>query len=205
MSAQQSDEIQKQADEIVRHIQGIVPPEMLGFLIAALMVIGFIGIVWFVKRLKSPIARAGGKVSAKRGRSRARDAALAAGFQVDDVERDIPEFGKGSIYVLSAGKCADYHWPENIRSRAQFSLLCRPGETSPGIDESGWVLVQKEGRISEDMRSVLASIARSLGEPREYLEIDIINSQIHFFWKERGGDEAVDTLTTFVEMIKRAA
>ncbi len=205
MSGQSSDDIQKQADEIVRQIRDIIPPEMLGFLIAALIVVGFIGVVWFFGQLRSPVKAVKGKVSAKRGRSKAREAALAAGFIVDDVERDVPEFGRGMAYVLKQESCAHYHWPENVHSTADWELLCRPGDFTPGLDQRGWLLQTNQGRISQDTLSVLNSITRSMGEPRDFFEIEILNSQLHFYWREHGGDEAVDMLTTFVEMLKRAS
>lgn len=205
MSGQSNDEIQKQADEMVRQIRDIIPPEMLGFLIAALMVLGFIGIVWFFHRMRSPVKSVGGKISAKRSRSKAREAALAAGFVVEDIEREIPEFNRGSAYVLAREACAHYHWPENVRSKADWELLCRPEEYSPGLEQRGWVIQTNQGRMSAEILSVLDAITRSLGAPQEFFEIEIINSQIHFYWKEHGGDEAVDMLTTFTEMLKRAS
>lgn len=204
MSGQPNDEIQKQADEMVRQIRDIVPPEMLGFLIAGLLVLGFIGIVWFFHRMRSPVKSVGGKISAKRSRSKARDAAIAAGFIVEDIEREIPEFNRGSAYVLAREECVHYLWPENVKSKADWELLCRPEEYSPGLEQRGWVIQANQGRMSADILSVLNSITRTMGPPREFFEIEILNSQIHFYWKEHGGDEAVDMLTTFTEMLKRA-
>lgn len=205
MSGQPNDEIQKQADEMVRQIRDIIPPEMLGFLIAGLMVLGFIGVIWFFHRMRSPVKSVGGKISARRSRSKAREAAIAAGFVVEDIEREIPEFNRGSAYVLAREACAHYHWPENVRSKADWELLCRPEEYSPGLEQRGWVIQTNQGRMSQDTLSVLDAITRSLGAPQTFFEIEIINSQIHFYWKEHGGDEAVDMLTTFTEMLKRAS
>lgn len=205
MSGKSDEEIQRQADELVKQIREFVPPEMLGFLIAGLLVLVFIGIVWFFHRMRSPVKSVGGKISAKRSRSKAREAAIAAGFVVEDIEREIPEFNRGSAYVLAREACAHYHWPENVKSKADWELLCRPEEFSPGLEQRGWVIQTNQGRMSPETLSVLDSITRSLGPPREFFEIEIRDNQIHFYWKEHGGDEAVDMLTTFTEMLKRAS
>ncbi|MDI1226058.1 MAG: hypothetical protein PSY14_00035 [bacterium] len=204
MSGQSNEEIQKQADEVVKQIREFVPPEMLGFLIAGLMVLGFIGIIWFFHRMRTPVSHVKTKMSFKRNRSRAREGAIAAGFVVEDIERETPEFHKGTAYVLARETCAHYHWPENVKSKAEWELLCRPEEYAPGLGQRGWVIQTNQGRMSPEILSTLNSITRSLGPPLQFFEIEMRDSQIHFYWQEHGGDEAVDMLTTFTEMLKRA-
>lgn len=200
------DDIERQAQDAVRFLEGIVPREVQGIVLIGVLMLLVIGAVWFFRMwsARNREAYAAGRKKRSGSRRKTRKAAVAAGFEVDDVQREMPEFGKGMIYAMNRKKCARYAWGLEQQVRAKWSLLCRPEEQSPGIDVRGWLLQANHGELSGRTKEVIAFIARDIGEPKEFFEIEVTEKEIVFYWLEGGGAEAVDTLLSYVGRIKEA-
>lgn len=203
------DDVEKQAQEIMRSIEGLIPREIQGILIMGLIMLAVVGIVWYIRRWRARRAETPdtgrGVTSSGGGRRKTRKLAIAAGFEVEDVQRDAPEFGKGMIYSMMPKKCARYTWTGDVPAGVKWSLLCRPEEESPGIGVRGWLLQANRAEITDGMKSAVAWIAHELGEPAEFFEIEVADQKISFYWMDKGGQDAVDRLLVFAGRIRMAA
>lgn len=200
------DDIEKQAQDAVRFLEGIIPREVQGIVLIGVLMLLFIGAVWFFRTwsARNREAYATGKKKRSGSRRKTRKAAIAAGFEVEDVRREMPEFGKGMIYAMNQKKCARYAWVLEQQVRAKWSLLCRPEEQSPGIGVRGWLLQANHGELSGHMKDAIAFIARDIGEPLEFFEVEVTEKEIVFYWLEGGGEEAVNNLLVYAGRIKEA-
>lgn len=200
------EDIERQAQDAVRTLEGIIPREAQGIVLIGVLMLVVIAAVWFFRTwsARNRAAYATGQKKRSGSRRKARKAAIAAGFAVEDVRREMPEFGKGAIYAMNQQKCARYAWGLEGQVRAKWSLLCRPEEQSPGLEVRGWLLQANHGDLSDRMKAAIASIALEIGEPHEFLEIELSDREIVFYWLESGGPEAVETLLSYVDRISRA-
>lgn len=200
------DEIERQAQDAVRALEGIIPREMQGIVLIGVLMLLVIGAVWFFRSwsARNRAAYETGKKKRSGSRRKTRKAAIAAGFEVEDVQREMPEFGKGMIYAMNQKKCARYAWRLDTQVRLKWSLLCRPEEQSAGLAVRGWLLQANHGELSGRMKDAIAFIVRDIGEPDEFFEVEMTEREIVFYWLESGGEEAVENLLSYTGRIKEA-
>jgi len=174
------------------------PLELRGFVIAAILVVGGALIFRTLRAINAPLRVPGknrSRTASPKEKAAARDAALAAGFMVDDVARDMPEKG-GSF--LKQGTCGRYQWPERAQSNADVELLCRPDEQNTGFP-TGRRLRVNDGVPSAQLVQYFHDIA---GRVPGFLEIEIADHTLYFYWDEIGGSKTVAQLKTFAEKLR---
>ncbi len=190
------------------HIQSIgfyfsfVPLELRGFLIATVLVVQAIALYQVLKVFRRPRrykAAAAAKPVSPRDRAKAREAALAEGFIVDDVERDMPDEASG---LLRRVTCAHYYFPERIWARASWVLYRRPGAETGGL-APGWVFHQLEGMTTTpESFSAIAGITADDRPPRGVFEIESRDNFLHFYWDEAGGKSGVARFKDYINRLK---
>ncbi len=190
------------------HIQSIgfyfsfIPLEVRGFVIAAVIVMQGIALFQVMKRIRRPgrfkAAKKARPVSA-RAQAKAREAALAAGFMVEDIERDMPDMDAGGM--LRRGPCAHYYFPERIWAKASWALLRRPGDMTQGF-APGWTFRQLDGSTTPESFSAIAAITDDDDLPRGFFEIESRDSFLHFYWDEAGGKAGVARIKDYIDKLK---
>lgn len=219
-------------DIIIRKLGEQLPFELIGFVLAAGVLIVFIVLAIFLKRYHMPDAPTEsvsaplnddttllGKMRAKaankplkpakiiREKGKTREVAMAAGFIVDDVERDLPilEKDKDAVAagVMERMVCGRYYYPEHVSGNAEWKLLRRPAQTTaaaPLLTE-GWQLQVTKGELSV---AALGGINQLIGGShwkKHPLEIEVARNSINFFWDEVGGKDQIENFKTLVEKL----
>ncbi|HUJ71027.1 MAG TPA: hypothetical protein VLZ30_02205 [Verrucomicrobiae bacterium] len=119
-----------------------------------------------------------------------REEAVRLGITVSDVERDLPEFGRGNKSCkLMRGTCVKYSLPRRGEgSRSQWSLLQRTEHEGAQLP-NGYLL---QGDVSDDLRRALTKLAKEFSE--EYFEFEGTATDVSVFWEEWGGKDYVHRL-----------
>jgi hypothetical protein len=119
-----------------------------------------------------------------------REEAVRLGISVSDVERDLPEFGRGNKSCkLVRGPCVKYSLPrQGEGSRSPWSLLQRTRHEGAQLP-NGYRL---QGDVSDDLRRALTKLAKEFSE--EYFEFEGTATDVSVFWEEWGGDDRVQRL-----------
>lgn len=217
-------------DIIIRKLSEKLPFELIGFVLAAGVLIVFIVLAIFLKRYQPPDAPTEsvgaplnddttllGKIRAKaankppkpakvlKEKNKTREKAMAAGFIVDDVERDLPILNKDEDTVVAGVMertiCGRYYYPEHISGNAEWKLLRRPSQITPAspLLVEGWRLEVSRGELSQ---AALGGINRLIADShwkKHPLEIEVQRSAIHFFWDEMDGKDQIEKFKTLVE------
>lgn len=188
-------------DWLVSKLESFIPPEMMGFVLAIGIVCA--GLILFVL-LKNLRPREGyvNKGARKRDAQKTRELALAAGFMADTIERDIPDISTdGNSYVITRGECQRYTLPRIMRSKAEWRLLCRPGDGADGVSVQGWKLEVYTGAVSDDFRNAIGNVALTLAKQGEFFEMEETHQALYFYWHEHGGRHAVDGMVDAVYLL----
>src|SRR6218665_1470072 len=166
-------------DIIIRKLGQKLPFELIGFVLAAGVLVVFIVLAIFLKRYQHPDAPTEsvsaplnddttlmGKMRSKaankplkpakviKEKNKTREVAMAAGFIVDDVERDLPVLEKDKdapvVGMMERVVCGRYYYPEHVTGSAEWKLLRRPAQTTPAAPllAEGWQLVVTKGELS---------------------------------------------------------
>lgn len=148
-------------DLIIEHLRGKLPIELIGFVLAAVVLIVFVLLAFFLKRFQPPQPptestsapmdddttlvgklrqRAENKpmkpAKIAKEKQKTRETAMSLGFIADDVERDMPALERAKESEAKSGMlervvCGRYYFPEHITGGAEWKLLRRPVQTSP--------------------------------------------------------------------------
>ncbi len=148
-------------DLVIEALREKLPIELIGFVLAAVVLIGFVVLAFFLKHFQHPQPPTEafdapmnddttlvGKLRAKaenkplkpakmlKERLKTREAAMALGFIADEVERDMPVLGKDKEIesrsgVLERVACGRYYFPEHISGGMEWKLLRRPSQVTP--------------------------------------------------------------------------
>jgi len=183
------------------HLLDAIPLEIRGFVIASVAVLACFVLFQGLRNINRPVNAVSSRVSAKRDRAKARDAALADGFMVEDVERDLPDFSASGSRMLKRGFCADYYLPERILSNANWTLYCRPGEFADDLPP-GRIFRLDKGLPSGQLARAIAEIANDLGMPDDFFEIEARDNFLHFYWDESEGKAGVERIKSYFETLK---
>lgn len=148
-------------DLVIEALREKLPIELIGFVLAAVVLIGFVVLMFFLKRFQHPEppteaidapinddttlvgklrARAENKplkpAKLLKEKLKTRETAMALGFIADEVERDMPVLDKDKQIesmsgVLERVPCGRYYFPEHISGGAEWKLLRRPSQVTP--------------------------------------------------------------------------
>jgi len=170
-------------DLIIKALQEKLPLELIGFVLAAVVLIGFVVLMFFLKRFQHPqppteainapinddttlVGRLKAKNESKplkpakalKEKLKTREVAMAMGFIADEVERDLPVLDKDKEIesksgVLERVVCARYYFPEHVSSSAEWKLLRRPAQLTPAP------LLLTEGWILQIEKGELSHLA----------------------------------------------
>ncbi|MDE1152239.1 MAG: hypothetical protein PW788_06865 [Micavibrio sp.] len=185
----------------IGHLLDAIPLEIRGFVIASVAVLACFVLFQGLRNIKRPVKAVSNRVSSKRDRAKAREAALADGFMVEDVERDLPDFSSKGSRMMKRGFCADYYYPERILSGANWTLYCRPGEIADDLP-FGRVFRLAKGLPSGQLTRAIAEIANDLGTPGAFFEIEARDNFLHFFWDESDGRDGVARIKSYFDTLK---
>lgn len=199
-------------DELIKLLRQFMPEEMIGVVATGTTVLVIIAILMLVLSMKNrdrtdeTTEAATGKPlkpsKLLKERLKTREAARAAGFIIDDVERDIPVADNDNPGLTKKDYSARYYYPEHIDSPAEWSLLRRFGRKSPDVGTDGWQLDIMKPPLPEGMHTVIREIAASSRWAGRVLEIDVRRNSVFFCWDEIGGKEAVGVLKSYFDKIK---
>jgi hypothetical protein len=148
-------------DLVIEALREKLPIELIGFVLAAVVLIVFVVLAFFLQRFRPPRPPTEatdapmnddttlvGKLRAKaenqplkpakmlKEKLKTREAAMALGFIADEVERDMPVLGKDKESESRAGvlervACGRYYFPEHISGGMEWKLLRRPSQVTP--------------------------------------------------------------------------
>lgn len=184
------------APHIWRFIETGVPRELQGFVIVVLvLLVGAIFLFWHYSHVKVPVKFAAKRFSGRKSNIRKRAETL--GFDIEEVEREVPQFGKGGMYSLSREKCSKYTWHQPLGTRERWELLCRPGEYAPSIGVLGWTLA---GSPPPAHKRAIDDFVAHTGEPKEFFEIECADRMLSFYWMEKGGLKGLAKLESLIFM-----
>ena len=112
-----------------------------------------------------------------------REEAVRLGITVNDVERDLPQFGRGNRSCkLVRGSCVRYSLPRYGEGpRSTWSLLQRTERDGAQLP-NGYLL---QGDISDGLRQALTKLANEFSE--EYYEFEGTPTDVSVYWEEYGG------------------
>lgn len=222
-------------DIIIRALREKLPIEAIGFVLGAGVLILFIVLAIFLRRyqhmeppteaINAPITddttfvgrmRARAAKAALRpakilkDRMKTRDSAMAMGFIVDEIERDLPSMEKDKEAEAKAGilermPCGRYYFPEHITGGAEWKLLRRPAQVTPAplLLTPGWVLQMDKGELSHLAVGAINHLIADKHWQKHVVEIEVKRNSIHFFWDEAGGKDMLDTFKTLVEKLNQ--
>lgn len=219
-------------DIVIRKLSEKLPIELIGFVLAAGVLIVFIVLAIFLKRYQHPEAPTEsvgapinddttllGKMRAKaankplkpakviKEKNKTREVAMAAGFIVDDVERDLPILGKdkdaAAVGMMERVVCGRYYYPEHVTGNAEWKLLRRPAQTTPATPllAEGWQLVVTKGELSAAALGGINKLITDAHWKKHPLEIEVLRSSINFYWDEVGGKDQIENFKTLVEKL----
>ncbi|MDP2207030.1 MAG: hypothetical protein Q8K65_12080 [Alphaproteobacteria bacterium] len=170
-------------DLVIEALREKLPLELIGFVLAAVVLIGFVVLAFFLKRFQHPQppteavsapmnddttlvgklkARSENKplkpAKALKEKLKTREVAMALGFIADEVERDMPVLGKdreieSKSGVLERVFCARYYFPEHVSGSNEWKLLRRPAQITPAP------LLLTEGWILQIEKGELSHLA----------------------------------------------
>lgn len=219
-------------DIIIRKLGEKLPFELIGFVLAAGVLIVFIVLAIFLKRYQHPDAPTEsvsaplnddttllGKMRAKaankplkpakiiKEKGKTREVAMAAGFIVDDVERDLPVLEKekdaAAAGVMERTVCGRYYYPEHVAGNAEWKLLRRPAQTTPAAPllTEGWQLSLTKGALSVAALGGINQLIADKHWKKHPLEIEVTRNAINFYWDEVGGKDQIENFKTLVEKL----
>jgi hypothetical protein len=175
-------------------------PSWTGGLPAAIL--GLLTLAVFVYLIRTIIRMFSGPM-AEQDAAKTRSVALANGYTVDDVERDMPAFDKENGFHIRRSVCARYALPGNTASSAEWVLLCRPGDAStPGFIDEGWQLQVNSGEMSHQLVEVISEVVHELGRDDEFFEIEAAGGVLYFYWFEHGGAEGLGPINFHIQRIQ---
>jgi len=175
------------------------PLELRGFVLAAIAVLAAILVFQALRLLRRPLGRAAGRATSARDKAAARETALAEGFLIDEVERDMPD--PASPLMVLRGTCARYQWPDRMPCNAHVVLMRRPGQSTPGL-APGWLLAVLRDTPSTAVLDTLAQMTYSSIAVGGFLEMEILNNMLYFYWDEAGGKKGVSLLKNYAEQLR---
>lgn len=216
-------------DPIIEMLGQKLPPELIGFVLAAVVLVVFILLAYFLKRYERPepptvstgapmdddttlLSKMRAKSAAKPGRIlkeklKAREGAMAAGFIVDDVERDLPVLsGTGAaVGQLERQLCARYYYPEHISGGAEWKLFRRPLELVPvyPLLVPGWVLRLEKGGLSPVAVTAINHFILDSDWQKYSVEIEVARSAIHFYWDEAAGKDKIAQFKALIDKLNQ--
>lgn len=138
-------------------------------------------------------------------KNKTREVAMASGFIVDDVERDLPVLDKDddavAAGVMERTVCGRYYYPEHVTGNAEWKLLRRPAQTTPALPLlfEGWRLEVTRGELSQAALGGINKLIADSHWKKHPLEIEVQRNAIHFFWDEIGGKDQIEKFKTLVE------
>ncbi len=219
-------------DIIIRKLGEKLPFELIGFVLAAGVLVVFIVLAIFLKRYQHPDAPTEsvgaplnddttlmGKMRAKaankplkpakaiKEKNKTREVAMAAGFIVDDVERDLPVLEKDkntpAVGMIERVVCGRYYYPEHVAGNAEWKLLRRPAQTTPAAPllAEGWQLVVTKGELSEAALGAINKLISEAHWKKHPLEVEVLRNSINFYWDEIGGKDQIGNFKTLVEKL----
>jgi hypothetical protein len=179
-----------------------IPQEFVGFVLAVGLV-AVVLILFFMLKLLRPDENRVNRRRLKKNAKKTRALALAAGFMVDDVERDMPDISSdGQSYVMTRSGCQRYHLPQIMRSKTEWRLACRPGDISESFPVAGWKLELLRGELSGEYTALLARIMADIAPPGQFFEMEVAHQALYFYWYEHGGRPMVEELLAVVDALK---
>ena len=203
-------DIEQAADKV----RDALPPELQGFVIAAIVVLGIVIVMTVFFRLtrKTPGADSGRLKSkqiktSKKAKAKTREAAQAMGFMADDVMRDIPAdlTFMPRTQEMRHRLCARYVYPEHVERNADWVLLKRPWAAESGDVGTGWQLVWHRGAPDDETMAMIKSVTHDPRWQNRFLEMELSRNTLTFYWDEFGGKAEVQNLKSYLDSIKGGA
>jgi hypothetical protein len=121
------------------------------------------------------------------GHPEERGEAVRLGISVSDVERDLPEFGRGNQSCkLVRGPCVRYSLPRYGEGNRSHWLLLQRTKREGAQLPNDYLL---QGDVSQKLRQALTKLAEECSE--EYFEFEGTPTEVSVFWEEWGGADRV--------------
>ncbi len=135
--------------------------------------------------------------------NRTREAAIALGLGVTDVERDAPIFNSmNKLERLERDSCPRYSLPVESAPATRWAFLQRD-ELAGAPYPNGWTWQSPSGATPPAaVHTVLSAIAKEWQE--EYLEFECDGAAVHAFWSEWGGADGAQQIATYLRRIVEA-
>jgi len=205
--------------ETADKVRDAVPPELAGFIIATIVVVGLMAALTLFFRLMrykwepadgaEEAGSAPGKIrTSKKERQKTREAARALGFIVDDVDRDAPV----ELEAVSAAEelqrrtCARYVFPEHVELNEEWTLLRRPWRMADDQVGAGWQLERRKNTpLSEETLKLIQTLTRERRWEGRFLEIELSRNTLTFYWDEFGGAREVRNLKSYQDRLKKGS
>jgi len=207
--------------ETTDKVRDVVPPELQGFIIAAIVVVGIMAVMtlffWLMRHRLQPAEITEGAAEhpagkkalpSKKERQKTRDAARAMGFIVDDVERDVPVELDSAAHreELQRRTCARYVFPEHVELNEEWALLRRPWRMADDQVGNGWQLERrKDAGLSEAALKLIQTLTREDRWQSRFLEIELARNTLTFYWDEFGGKREVQNLKAYQDSLKKVS
>lgn len=222
-------------DLIIKALREKLPIELIGFVLGAGVLILFIVLSIFLRRYQQPEAPTEainapitddttftGRMRARAAKAalrpakifkdklKTRERAMAMGFIVDEIERELPSMEKDKEAEAKAGllermPCGRYYFPEHITGGAAWKLLRRPAQATPAplLLTPGWVLQMDKGELPHLAVGAINHLIADKHWQKHVVEIEVKRNSIHFFWDEAGGKDMLEAFKTLVEKLNQ--
>lgn len=205
--------------ETADSVRDAVPPELQGFIIAAIVVVGLMAVMtlffWLMRHRLHPAeiteastdAAAGKKRrTSKKEQQKTREAARALGFMADDVEREAPadlDF-MPQTQELQRRTCARYVLPEHVEINAEWALLRRPWMAGNDLVGKGWHLDWRKGTPMDAASfKLIETVTHDSRWKNRFLEIELARNTLTFYWDEFGGKREVQNLKSYQDSLQK--
>lgn len=210
------DDIQQNADKL----HEALPPELQGFVIAAIVVLGIVIVMSFffwLMRGRLNLAQGAETAAAKpkskqlktsrKAQHKTREAAQALGFMADDVMREVPVdlTFMPRTQDMQSRLCARYVYPEHVERHAEWVLQKRPWAAEKGDVGKGWQLDWRRGEQDAQTMAVIKAVTHDARWQNRFLEIELSRNTLTFYWDEFGGRATVLHLKSYFDQLKGGA
>lgn len=197
-----------------------LPPELQGFVIAAIVVLGIVIVMTVFFRLMRPGRQSATHAPAdaekpkskqiktsRKNKIKTREAAQAMGFMADDIMRDIPVdlTFMPRTQEMQPRSCARYVFPEHVERHAEWTLLKRPWAAESDNVGKGWQLAWHHGVQDAETMAMIKNVTHDARWKNRFLEIELSRNTLVFYWDEFGGRAEVQNLKSYLDSIKGGA
>ena len=127
-----------------------------------------------------------------------RDAAIAKGVAVEDVERELPIFTRGNrLQRLQRGTCVRYSLPRRPGSLPHRWAFLQRDETPGAPFPHGWTFQSADSDLAQALRDKLKRIAGDWSE--EFLEFEGDEDKVSAYWEEWGGAKEASVIIGYLQ------